>query len=64
MSGISGSRCWCFSPTCAKQGFIRQDAEVHYQVAEKIADIIPMLRAGTTLSVLEPVTDALIEQRF
>jgi len=45
-------------------GFIRQDAEVHYQVAEKIADVIPMLRAGTTLSVLEPVTDALIEQRF
>ncbi len=37
-------------------GFIRQELEVNYLVAEKIADIIPMLRAGTTLSALEPVT--------
>ena len=45
-------------------GFIRQDTEVHYQVAEKVADVIPMLRAGMPVSVLEPVADALIEQRF
>lgn len=45
-------------------GFIRQGAEVHYQVAEGVSDVIPMLRAASRRVQADKQAEALVEERF
>jgi uncharacterized protein (TIGR00730 family) len=46
------------------QGFIRPGLELNYLVAEKVEDVVPMLRQAVRLRAPRPDAERLIEERF